>query len=145
MQTDTNTISDVCAEQQLPLQFADSGDVQMIKPQPVSPQSPLESLTATIALMGKNRKFLSAASTDPNWSTMLEDLEMLVTEKVVVGLRTSWARRVAVPVVNAHRALNNEHGDDQERARFALDILRQCTDAKVRDDCSKWVRERFHV
>lgn len=117
----------------------------MIKPtqKPTETASPLDSLAATIALMAANRKFLIGdALPSPK---LLEDLAMLVDEHVVIGLRTQWARRVAVPILAAHRALHKTEGTEQERARVALDILRQCTDVEAHQVCSNWIRGKYHV
>lgn len=141
--------SDGCATPELPLQFAGTGErVPMIKPQqqPTESPSPLDSLAATIALLAANRKHLKGAvDTVSNFPTLLEDLALLVDEHVVIGLRTQWARRVAVPVLAAHRALHRTEGTEQERARVALDILRQCTDADIHNACSNWIRGKYHV
>lgn len=139
--------TDGCEPTQLPLQFAGTEDVPMIKPPlPNEGPSPIDSLVATITLMAANRKFIKkAVCTVSDYQVMLEDLTMLVDENVVVGLRTVWARRVAVPVLKAHRALQGNLGSEQERARSAIEILKQCNDEDVKSSCIKWLQGKYHV
>jgi hypothetical protein len=121
----------------------------MIKPPaPTEVPSPLDSFAATIALMGANRTLLAGLGVvlgEPEWRVLLEDLAMLTNERVVVGLRTPWVRRVAVPVLSAHKALQMREGTDQERARSAVEILKQCTDEHVQRVMVQWIQRKFHV
>jgi hypothetical protein len=81
------------------------------------------------------------------WLTFLEDLHMMLHERLVVGIRSPWLRRVATPVLMAHRHITEafQHPDEPKRALETIEILRQCQDDHVRDACITWVRESFHV
>jgi hypothetical protein len=138
-----------CDQSELPLQSPDGERIPMIKLKEATPQlqaDPVEGLALTIAMMAQHRKLLAkAVGSVSDWSVLLEDLEMLAEERVIVGLRTHWARRVAVPVIHAYRALQSTDGSPQERARKALDVLRQCSDVAVQTVLSEYIRETYHV
>lgn len=106
--------------------------------------SPLFSFVTTLSAMGKNRRMLLNAFdgfTAAEWQTFLDDLEMLNTEKVIVGLRTAWVRRVAVPIFQAHREIGRTDKSPREKFDIALEILKQCQDEKLRKECEDWINQ----
>src|ERR1700745_4317724 len=100
------TESDDCTEPALPLQFRGSGKrIPMIKP-PVKAiedqPSPLMLFVSTVTLLATTRKMLAGLGQflgDAEWNMVLEDLALFLHDHAIIGLRTSWVRRVAVPVV----------------------------------------------
>lgn len=126
------------------------GSSQMTQP-PAEKPSPLAAFVTAITGMADARKLIGGAASwldhgpDPRWSVMLDDLEMMLHERVIIGLRSPWVRRVAVPVFQAYRALHAREGDDKDRARHAIEILGQCTDCNVQAECRNWIREKYHV
>lgn len=117
-----------------------------IKPLPIADRpSPLASLAMTLKLLAQNRWLLGGlVASVSDYKLVLEDLELATADNVVVGLRSVWARRVATPIIQAQRAMERNQ-DPQANARLALEILRQCTDANVREVCSEWLREKYDV
>ena len=75
--------------------------------------------------------------------TWLQDLGMFLDEGVVIGLRDPFFRRVAQPVLMAHKAYRT--GSGVERYQTALEILEQCTAPDWRIACSEWIHRRRAV
>lgn len=103
-------------------------------------KSPIDEFVATIAAMGRNRAmfldmppFISKTS---EWRELLEDLEMLCQEGVIVGLRTAWVRRVAVPIVQAQRTLQ---GKSPDKVDIARDLIHHCDDKTLRESCLSYL------
>lgn len=115
----------------------------------VAKPSPLAAFTDMLASMDANRTMLAGLQNDawPGCITFLDDLRMMLHERLVVGVRTQWLRRVATPVLMAHRHITEvfQHPDEAKRALETIEILRQCQDVHVRESCIDWVRESFHV
>lgn len=72
-----------------------------------------------------------------------EDLEMLTKERVVVGLRNQWARRVATPMWQAHRAFSAK--EERTTALTAMEIIRQCQDVALRQSVEVYLAHRFAI
>lgn len=108
-----------------------------------TPPSPLKAFVETASLLGKNRKLLASMSADSEWRLLLEDLEMMIREGVIIGLRTRWARRVATPIFQAHRALSGDTGTRTQRAQRANEILLQCEDNELHKTCADWIRKHY--
>jgi thymidylate synthase len=70
----------------------------------------------------------------------MEDLLMMLDEGVVVGLRDPFFRRVAVPIIMAHRHFKTTQGVD--RYDGALEILRQCAAPDWAIACADWIVRR---
>lgn len=116
-----------------------------IKPPPQP--SPLAEFVATIQLMGRTayaiRKAVSSVS---DWPVVLDDIQMMTTligGRTLLGLRTHWARRVAMPIIQAQQALSDDDGPTG--ARKALKLLMCCADVDVRIRCCTWIRVKYHV
>lgn len=110
--------------------------------------SPLFSFVTTLGAMGKNRRMLLPALggfAAGEWKEFLDDLEMLNTEKVIVGLRSVWVRRIAVPVFQAHRELGRADKEPKEKFDTALEILKQCQDEALRKECEDWIKAEMKV
>ena len=137
-----------CTEPELPLQSWDGEGIPLMQAeQPVAEDkpSPIEQFAGTIAVMAQNRTLLEGIRpNDRIWHELLQDLAMLVDEGVTIGLRSPWARRVATPILFAHRALSGD-GEHKTKALKALEILAQCGDERVKNLCTKWVKETFRV
>lgn len=136
-----------CAEPELPLHFeSDEGIQPMTQATAADTPSPLEQYAGTIILMAQNRTLLEGIRpNDHNWIALLQDMAMLVDESVTLGLRSPWARRVAVPVFYAWKALQNENVEPEIRAASAIDILSQCSDRRVLTICTTWLKAKFNV
>lgn len=112
--------------------------------------SPIARFVRNIKIMGEQRKELEALGNEfsrpTEWRIALEDLAMLTQEKVVIGLRTRWVRRVAVPMVQAYRALTAD-GDPLPNARKAVQILSQLRghDDILLADCISWLEETYFL
>lgn len=110
--------------------------------------SPIAKFVRNIKAMGEQRKDLMEFGAEferpEKWRIALEDLAMLTTEKVVIGLRTKWVRRVAVPMVQAYRALIAE-GNDLSKARNARAIVFQLAgqDDELMGRCLAWLDENY--
>jgi hypothetical protein len=120
----------------------------MIKPPiTVDAPSPLLLFVSAITLLGTTRTFFDGLRPllGDEFRTLLEDISLFANDKMVIGLRTPWVRRVVVPVINAQRALDAREGTQQEKGRAAVEILCQCNDDHVRNVCTKWVKENYHV
>jgi hypothetical protein len=121
---------------------------QPAEPLHVSKPSPLAAFVDALASIDANRTMLGGLASEwAGCTTFLEDLRMMLHERLVVGIRTQWIRRTATPVWMAHRHLTEvfQHPDEQARAREAIEILRQCQDVHVRETCINWIRETHHV
>jgi hypothetical protein len=108
--------------------------------------SPLTVFVNTLKLIAAQRRVLmnvlGQADANADWRVFLEDIEMMLTENVVIGLRTPWVRRVAVPVHRAWMAMRSGDGKPKERAVKALEILKQCQDETLRNECVTYIRNR---
>lgn len=114
----------------------------------VAKPSPLAAFVDVLHGLAANRKmFAGFPGAVCNMTTCLEDLNMMLHERLVPGLRTPWVRRVALPVWAAHRTLDErfQQPDEAGRAKKAIEILTQCTDEEVRNTCTAWIRETYHV
>lgn len=108
-------------------------------------QSPMAEFVVTLNAMARNRKMIAGAvEAISDWSLVLEDIEMMLHEGVIAGLRSRWVRRVAVPLFQAHRALQTDELP-QVQATKALEILDQCIDEKIREVCRSWIRDHYGV
>jgi len=113
--------------------------------------SPLTQFTATITLMGEQRKAIQGAVTsESDWRILLEDLAMLTQENVVIGLRSKWVRRVAVPMLMADRVLRGQDGNQPGRAEKALEILDQITSTDenvvaLKKACIHWIKTVYNA
>lgn len=113
--------------------------------------SPLAAMVETLKLIANNRKLLEAFGNECSggpygvhtWRTFGEDLEMMFTERMVIGLRLSWVRRVAIPVLHAYKTLQGS--PDKAMALKAIEIMGQCVDAYVRDKCIAWIKTEYGV
>jgi hypothetical protein len=118
-------------------------------PLEVAKPSPLAAFVDMLHGMDANRAMLAGNQNDmwPGCITFLDDLRMMLHERMVVGIRTQWLRRVATPVWMAHRHLTEvfQHPDEKKRALEAIEILRQCQDIHVRETCIGWIQETHHV
>lgn len=144
-----DTVKKSCDEPELPL-HSENGEGIAVKTRDAEPAeakpSPIESYAATIAMMAENRALLEGLRpNDSNWITLLQDLNMLCAEGVTLGLRTPWARRVAVPLMFAHKVMSDEDEDDRVKAKKAKEILKQCSDARTQSVCIGWLEETFRV
>lgn len=83
--------------------------------------NPVADFAAMLTAMGQFRNLL------PIDKTLGEDLAMLTTEGVVVGLRSPWVRRVALPAWQVHKVLSTD-APKRERGAKAIEILTQCKD-----------------
>jgi hypothetical protein len=111
--------------------------------------SPLDTFVATVTAMAEQRAMLAGMITgvlapDTPWKPTLDDLEMMVHENVIIGLRSRWVRRVAVPVFQARRALQAK-GEPKDNAAKAMEILDQCTDELVKVTCMRWIVATYHI
>lgn len=66
----------------------------------------------------------------------LQDLCMMLDEGVVIGLRDPFFRRVAVPIMHAHRAFKKRD------IPIALEIMEQCRATDWRLACTEWLERR---
>lgn len=73
--------------------------------------------------------------------TLGEDLAMLTRERVVIGLRTQWARRVAVPIFHAHKNLQGRQANPVN----ALQIVAQCADESLAFAMSTWIKANHKI
>jgi len=91
-----------------------------------------------------NPYFSPSINTFPLVSTpveqWLQDLDMFLNEGVVVGLRDPFFRRVAQPMMMAHKAYKSETG--AERYRAADEIIQQCHAQDWRLSCTEWIQRR---
>lgn len=121
----------------------------MIGPQPVDEpaESPLDSLVATIKLLARNHAMLTQLMPGSVANETLYELSLLLEApgNRLMNIRSVWVRRVAAPVLMAHRVLNSEEGTLQQRARLAITALESCSDVAVVTICSKWIRNTHHV
>lgn len=69
-----------------------------------------------------------------------QDLQMLLEEGVVIGLRSRFLRRVAAPIINAHQAYKTMTG--QQRYLAAKEIMAQCLATDWRFACTQWLSRR---
>lgn len=105
------------------------------------PPSPVDEFVTTIKAMAKNRRMiLGAVAAVSDYPQMLEDLELMVRERVIIGLRSRWVRRVAVPIFQAQRALATNEPIETRKIK-AFEILDQCTDEPLRVACQTWIRQ----
>lgn len=115
----------------------------------MSEPSPLTNFVGLLRTIADNRAVLmpalGQADANADWRVLLEDVQMMLTENVVIGLRTQWVRRVAVPVHRAWLALRSGEGKPKERALRAIEILQQCSDTTLRDACVFWIRNRHEI
>lgn len=108
--------------------------------------NPIMEFCSTVAMMAQNRSLLEGVRDhDANWTILLQDLAMLCNENASIGLRSKWVRRVVAPVWFAHRALNDDAGDEQDRAKQAVALLRECADVRVQTVCLRWLKDTYHV
>lgn len=118
-------------------------------PLEVAKPSPLAAFVDALTGIDANRTMLAGLqdSAWPGCITFLDDLRMMLHEKMVFGIRTQWLRRVAIPVWMAHRHITEvfQHPDEAKRALEAIEILRQCQDVHVRETCINWIQETHHV
>lgn len=70
-----------------------------------------------------------------------QDLAMFLDEGVVIGLRDPFFRRVATPMLLAHRAYQENTGE--ERYEKALEILGQCQALDWKAAGKQWVTRRY--
>lgn len=76
-----------------------------------------------------------------DWETWEEDLELFMQYGPVVGLRDRFFRRVAGPMVLAHRFYKKHIGLD--RYEGTLEILEQCLASDWRRAAQEWVQRRY--
>lgn len=76
-----------------------------------------------------------------SWEQWNEDLEIFMQYGNVVALRDRFFRRVAGPVVAAHRHYSSKSG--HERYEGALEIMEQCIAPDWRRACQEWVQRRW--
>lgn len=73
----------------------------------------------------------------------LQDLHMLLdTDGAVIGLRDPFLRRVATPLLMAHRAWKEKEG--VERFEAAFDILKQAAECDWCRAAEEWLGRRYH-
>lgn len=108
----------------------------------VDSTSPLDECVALITLMVKRQRLLA---NDVVATPVIQDLEAILGGKTVMGFQTRWARRVAIPVLRAHQALNADCGSPQTRGRMALRELASCGNETLRAELQEWVRRTHHV
>ncbi len=70
----------------------------------------------------------------------MQDLLMLMFDGLVIGLRDPFFRRVAVPMIMAHKAY--KEGTGVERYEAALEILEQCQASDWAIAASDWIKRR---
>lgn len=70
-----------------------------------------------------------------------QDLAMFLDEGVVIGLRDPFFRRVATPMLLAHRAYQENSGE--ERYEKAIEILDQCQARDWQAAGKQWVTRRY--
>lgn len=99
----------------------------------MTPTNPVAEFAAMLQLLGK----FSAHS--PADRTVGDDLAMLTTERVVVGLRSPWARRVALPAWQCYKVLASDEGSRHDRGMRALEVLRQCKDEALKARLGTWI------
>lgn len=110
--------------------------------------SPLARFVFTLEQMNENRALFgtlgNAFGAGP-FRLFSDDLNMLLTERLVIGLRTQWLRRVAVPMLMAQRALAEGEGDMRARATIATEILTQLAgyDNDLMARCVSWLHSTF--
>lgn len=75
-------------------------------------------------------------------STMVEDVMLLLTHGPVVGIRSSWVRRVAQPIYMAHKHLLVSRESD--RFAFAYEIASQCRDLRHRGRALTYICDAEH-
>ncbi len=68
-----------------------------------------------------------------------EDLEMWWNNPAKTGLRHSFFRRVATPVLYSHKAYRNKH--DRERFDTALEVISRCSAPDWKLACSHWLEK----
>lgn len=76
---------------------------------------------------------------DLDLKTWNQDLEMWFENPNMIGLRSKFFRRVAVPMFNAHKAYKNKD------IVGAYEILEQCTDGDWKVACKEWLDRRGKV
>lgn len=86
---------------------------------------------------------LPASKITDDWRVLVDDVQMMLHEGVVIGLRTTWVRRIAVPIYKAHTMLTSGNGTPKERAVKAIEILEQCSDKTMAAHCAAWIRETY--
>jgi hypothetical protein len=69
-----------------------------------------------------------------------QDLMIFLDEGPIIGLRDPFFRRVATPMLMAHRAL--QHRDDEDRFDKAREILQQCQAHDWWTAADDWVARR---
>ena len=112
-------------------------------------ESPIARFVRNITSMGACRADLIPLAAElgnqDQWRVALEDIAMLTQERVVVGLRTKWVRRVCVPMVQAWRALHAEGNDHLAKAKNASLILQQLKghDDDLIDVSSLWLQTNY--
>ncbi len=74
------------------------------------------------------------------WEQWMQDLEMLMSEGPIVGLRDPFFRRVVTPIWMAHRNFKENQGID--RYDTTLEILEQCKATDWKMACVDWVVRR---
>lgn len=70
-----------------------------------------------------------------------QDLEMFLDEGVVMGLRDPFFRKVAQPILMAHKAYTEDSGHD--RYLVPLEILAQCRASDWKLACEEWIQRRY--
>lgn len=78
---------------------------------------------------------------ETEWSVWQEDLGLFLQYGNVVGLRDRFFRRVAAPIVNAHKFYKKHVGE--EKYEGTLEILDQCLAADWQRACQEWVQRRY--
>lgn len=110
----------------------------------VADPSPLDTFVRQLRGLADGRKLaimaLPRSTATEEWRVLLDDIEMMLHENVVIGLRTPWVRRVAVPVFKAWCALKSGDGTPKSRAVTAMEILDQCRDTSLALLCCTWIR-----
>jgi len=97
-------------------------------------------LRSTVAM----RKFFAVnwGHADVYSAEFMDDLTMLLEENVTIGLRSSWVRRVCVPIVMAQRELDKD-GPAEPHVLVAAEIIAQLKEGTVRQNCLTWLKEKF--
>lgn len=85
--------------------------------------------------LAEPRRLMDGNRTPQEW---LEDLEMWWDEPTKVGLRHSFFRRTATPIIMAHRAWMDKRND--ERHEQAMEIIRQCDASDWREAGLTWLK-----
>ena len=74
-------------------------------------------------------------------ATWTKDLQMFLTEGLVIGFRDSFFRRVANPIMKAHEAYKSHDGLD--KFYQPLEILENCRASDWRAACEEWIKRRY--